>query len=113
MLQRVNEGQDGSKGHLMYGSCPGLHATQSSHLAPPHVQGGHELASACAEASEGFSAAREAAVLEGVLEAVSSCPPTFLSRLHAGVEPRHWPCASVVCRRWHTMGRCYHALIIP
>ena len=53
MLQRVNEGQDGTRGHLMYGSCPGLHATQSSHLAPPHVQGGHELAS-CGSSAGGY-----------------------------------------------------------
>ena len=53
MLQRVNEGQDGTRGHLMYGSCPGLHATQSSHLAPPHVQGGHELAS-CGSSACGY-----------------------------------------------------------
>ena len=53
MLRRVNEGQPGTRGHLMYGSCPGLHATQSSHLAPPHVQGGHELAS-CGSSACGY-----------------------------------------------------------
>ena len=37
MLQRVNEGQDGTRGHLMYGSCPGLNAAEAFQRASVDV----------------------------------------------------------------------------
>ena len=44
MLQRVNEGQDGTRGLLMYGSCPGLNAAEACQRASVDVQGEAELA---------------------------------------------------------------------
>lgn len=53
MLQRVNEGQDGTRGHLMYGSCPGLNAAEAFQRASVDVQGRAELA-LCGSSAGGY-----------------------------------------------------------
>ena len=53
MLKRNTEEQDGTRGHLMYGSCPGLNAAEAFQRASVDVQGGAELA-LCGSSAGGY-----------------------------------------------------------